>query len=62
MTALLSTIHYPRDSVAQFGISGELTLKGGDYLQVVKLHRNGQELTCPGSESMRILRILQMVS
>ena len=60
MTVLLSSIHNPRDAVAQFGISGELviTTTGGEVAQ----DRNGQELTCPGSESMRILRILQMAS
>ena len=35
-----------------------ITATGGEVAQ----GRNGQELTCPGSESMRILRILQMVS
>ena len=31
MTALWSTIHCPRDLVAQFGISGELASKSCDY-------------------------------
>ena len=35
-----------------------ITTTGGEVAQ----DRNGQELTCPGSESMRILRILQMAS
>ena len=59
-------MHSLRDvAVAQFGISGEVaevvittSCSGGEVAQ----DGNEQELTCPGSEPVRILGIFQLVS